>query len=207
MTIEHHPDEELLLAARSGAANEAMALLVSAHASLCERCRAIVGNVVAANREPETVDRAFESVLARLDATSAAIVREAHLESEVPPPLQRYIGMNYDDVPWRAITSGYSQHRLFEIGETRVRLARAVHRAPGRTVHTHSGREWMLVLSGGFSDINGHYNKGDVLSATRETEHEPIADPGVGCINLTVTEGPLLFRKLMPRIMGRLFGF
>jgi putative transcriptional regulator len=65
----------------------------------------------------------------------------------------------------------------------------------------------MLVLAGGFSDVNGHYNKGDVLSATRETEHEPIADPGVGCINLTVTEGPLRFRKMLPRVMGLLFGF
>jgi putative transcriptional regulator len=207
MTVEHHPDEELLLAAKTGAANEAISLLVATHASLCERCKAIVGDVVAVSAEPATVDRAFESVLARLDATSAAIVRDAHLEREVPAPLQRYIGMSYEDVPWRAITRGYSQHRLFEVGETRVRLSRAVHRAPGRTVHTHSGREWMLVLAGGFSDVNGHYNKGDVLSATRETEHEPIADPGVGCINLTVTEGPLRFRKMLPRVMGLLFGF
>ena len=60
----------------------------------------------AAGTEPETVDRAFVSVLGRLDETSAAIVRDAHLESEVPVPLQRHIGMSYDDVPWRTITTG-----------------------------------------------------------------------------------------------------
>jgi len=203
MTICHHPSDAILDTCALGTANKAVSLLVACHASLCARCQVLIGGTV----PPDALDRAYESVLARLDQTSAAIVRDAELESVVPPPLQPYIGRSFDEVSWRAVTPGYRQHRLFDSGGMRVRLTKANHRAPGRSLHTHTGSEWTLVLAGGFRDSTGQYGLGDVLSATSQTEHELIADPGTPCIALTVTEGSLLFRKLLPRIVGRIFGF
>ena len=64
-----------------------------------------------------------------------------------------------------------------------------------------------LVLQGGYSDANGSYAPGDLQVADSEILHNPIADPGEDCINLSVTTGPLRFKGLVPTIAGKLFGF
>ena len=45
MSITHHPGDELLLSYASGAASEAVALLVASHAMFCAQCRAAVQRV------------------------------------------------------------------------------------------------------------------------------------------------------------------
>jgi putative transcriptional regulator len=46
-----------------------------------------------------------------------------------------------------------------------------------------------------------------VQSTTPDVVHEPTANPGPVCINLAVTDAPLVFRGLLPKLVGRLFGF
>jgi hypothetical protein len=69
------------------------------------------------------------------------------------------------------------------------------------------GEEWTLVLTGSFSDANGTFHVGDVQSTTPDVEHQPTADPGPVCINLAVTDAPLVFRGFLPKIVGKIFGF
>ncbi|MEI9888924.1 MAG: ChrR family anti-sigma-E factor [Rhizomicrobium sp.] len=213
MTITHHPGEELLLSYASGAADEGVALLVASHVALCAQCRLMVagaeaaGGSVLANVPPVALNHnAYQSILARLDAPAAEIVRGANLVGNVPAPLQAYIGSDYDLVPWRHIVDGLSTYPLPTKGGTRARLIRA---APGAgvAVHTHRGEEWTLVLTGSFSDATGNYRPGDVQSTTPALEHRPTADPGPVCINLAVTDAPLVFRGLLPKIVGKIFGF
>lgn len=213
MSITHHPGEELLLAYASGAADEGVALLVASHVALCPQCRLTVagaeaaGGSVLANVAPVALDQnAYQSILARLDAPAADIVRSAKLSSDVPAPLQAYIGSDYDLVPWRHIVDGLATYPLPTKGGTRARLIRA---APGAgvAVHSHRGEEWTLVLTGSYSDVTGRYAAGDVQSTTPDIEHQPTADPGPVCINLAVTDAPLIFRGLLPKIVGKFFGF
>ena len=213
MSITHHPGEELLLSYASGAADEAVALLVASHLTMCRTCRLTVrtaeaaGGAVLSSLPPAVMgDRAYESVLARLDEPAARIVREANLNSEVPAPLQRYVGSDYGAIAWRPIARGLSHLPLETRGGTRARLYRA---EPGAVIvpHTHRGDEWTLVLTGSYSDETGNYGPGDVQSATPEIEHSPKADPGPVCINLAVTNAPLVFRGIIPRIAGWFFGF
>ena len=95
---------------------------------------------------------------------------------------------------------------LFRRGKTRVRLLKG---APGSDTgsHGHHGLEYTLVLAGGFSDETGSYGPGDLQIATPDTVHNPAADPGEDCINLSVTTAPLRFKGLIPRLAGKLFGF
>jgi putative transcriptional regulator len=213
MSITHHPGEELLLSYASGAADEAVALLVASHLAMCGRCRMEVraaemaGGSVLSSLPPAVMgDRAYQSVLARLGEPAARIVRDAKLNSEVPAPLQPYVGSDYDAMPWRTITRGLAHLPLATNGGTRARLIRA---EPGAEVapHTHRGEEWTLVLVGSFSDITGNYQPGDVQSNTPEIEHCPKTNPGPACINLAVTNAPLVFRGLVPRLAGWFFGF
>ncbi len=213
MTITHHPGEELLLSYASGAADEAVALLAASHIALCADCRALVRNAEAAGGSvlsevaPVALDQgAYHAILARLDAPAAAIVRGANLGGDVPAPLQAYVGASYADVPWRHITTGLAHFPIRTKGGTRARLIRAM---PGAAVatHTHRGEEWTLVLTGSYSDVTGRYAAGDVQSTTPEIEHQPTADPGPVCINLAVTDAPLIFRGLLPKLIGKVFGF
>jgi putative transcriptional regulator len=213
MSIAHHPGEELLLSYATGAANEAVALLVASHLALCPTCRTIVtaseaaGGSLLADIPPVAMSQsAYQSILSRLDEPAAAIVRSANLASTVPAPLQPYIGSDFTTVPWRPIVSGLSHYPLVTKDGVRARLIRVM---PGAGVapHTHRGEEWTLVLTGSFSDATGTYRPGDVQTTTPEVEHCPTADPGPVCINLAVTDAPLVFRGLLPKIVGKLFGF
>lgn len=213
MSIAHHPGEELLLSYASGAANEAVALLVASHLALCPQCRLVVASSEAAGGSlledipPVAMSaQAYQSVLSRLDEPAAAIVRSAHLDSSVPAPLRPYIGNDIDDIAWRPIVSGLSHYPLVTRDGVRARLIRA---EPGAGVapHTHRGEEWTLVLTGSFSDVTGTYGPGDVQTTTPDIEHQPTADPGPACINLAVTDAPLVFRGLLPKLVGKMFGF
>ena len=213
MSITHHPGEELLLSYASGAANEAVALLVATHVALCAQCRKAVrdaeaagGSVLSAVAPVALANSAYDSILARLDAPSAAIVRKADIGGDVPAPLRSYVGSNYADIRWRPVAPGLSYYPLFTHDGTRARLIRSRHGA-GVATHTHRGEEWTLVLTGSFHDITGQYAVGDVQSTTPEVEHEPTADPGPACINLAVTDAPLIFRGWLPKIVGKVFGF
>jgi putative transcriptional regulator len=213
MSIQHHPGEELLLGYASGAANEAVSLLVASHLALCLQCRVTVaaaevaGGSLLTQVAPVALDqRAYQSVLSRLDAPSAAVLREAKLTSEVPAPLQAYIGTDFERVPWRHITPRLAHYPLVARGGTRARLIRAMPGA-GVATHTHRGEEWTLVLTGAYHDENDRYAAGDVQSTTPDIRHQPVAEPGPVCINLAVTDAPLVFEGLLPKIVGKIFGF
>ncbi|MEJ1970369.1 MAG: ChrR family anti-sigma-E factor [Rhizomicrobium sp.] len=213
MSITHHPGEELLLSYASGATSEAAALLVASHLALCAWCRADVrraevagGTLLAAVLPVSLNERAYQAVLSRLDAPSAAIVRSANLASAIPAPLQAYIGADYDALPWRHVAGGISHLPIRTGGAMRARLIRA---EPGSGVfeHTHRGEEWTLVLTGSYSDATGRYAAGDVQTTTPDVSHEPTANPGPVCINLAVTDAPLRFKGFLPNLLARFHGF
>jgi len=66
--------------------------------------------------------------------------------------------------------------------------------------HGHHGLELTLVLQGAFRDEDAVFKRGDVEIATEETQHTPIAEPGLDCICLAATDAPLKFRAILPRL-------
>jgi putative transcriptional regulator len=216
MSITHHVGEELLLAHASGAADEAVSLIVATHLAFCPQCRNKVakmealGGAILSDIQPEQVsDSALQSVLGRLDLTSM----EKPTPRAAPPkpfaapePLRSYLGGDLDRVRWMPVGPGISYKPLFRRGPLRAQLIRS---RAGRGVgtHTHGGEEFTLVLTGGFTDTTGHYRRGDLQSTDPSVLHRPLADEGEDCIVLAVSDAPLQFRSAAVGLLGKIFGF
>jgi putative transcriptional regulator len=216
MTIVHHPADELLLSYAAGATDEAVSLVVATHLALCPVCRRTVakaesiGGVLLESGTSVPLDGdALDSVLSRLDGATPlpkTLKSASGNAPHVPEPLRSYIGGGLDAVRWTKIDSGIAFMPLLKIGSTRVQLIRS---RPGEGVgtHTHRGEEHTLILTGGYTDVTGHYTVGDLHSTTPEILHCPTADAGEDCIVLAVSDAPLKFRSFLVGLIGRWHGF
>ena len=71
--------------------------------------------------------------------------------------------------------------------------------------HGHKGMELTLVLQGAFSDDDGYFARGDIEVADTHVDHTPVADISEDCICLAVTDAPLRFKGLIPRLAQPFF--
>lgn len=122
----------------------------------------------------------------------------------LPAPLARYIGATLADTPWRTLIPGVKEYRVSdnEDGEATLYWIRGGRKIPS---HTHEGSEYTLVLKGAFSDINGHYRRGDVAVADTDVDHQPVADRHEDCFCFAVTDAPLKLTGPIGRIVQKIF--
>jgi putative transcriptional regulator len=125
-------------------------------------------------------------------------------ERILPRPLARYLGHGIEEVPWRRLLPGVREYRIEdnENGEATLYWIKGGRKMPS---HTHEGSEFTLVLKGAFSDVNGHYARGDIAIADSDVDHRPVADPDEDCICFAVTDAPLQLTGPIGRIVQRLF--
>lgn len=221
MTPRYHPSDEMLFDYASGSLGEPAALIVATHMALCCGCRRrvrfceSVGGAMLDLAEPEPLsENAWADLQSRLDEPpprrevppAAAAVPVARNGIVLPQPLRSYVGGALSTLSWRAVMPGITEAELpigrdlLNRGALRTRMVRI---KAGAAVprHTHEGTELNLVLTGGFSDTIGHFQRGDVAIGDRAIDHRPVADPGEDCLCLTVTDAPL---RLTGRV-GRFF--
>lgn len=216
MTIHHHPADDHLLSYAAGATDEATSLVFATHLALCPLCRDTVSKAEAVGgafleaREPAALHpNALQTALSRLDDTAPASKMQASGSARamrVPEPLRSRIGGGFDDIRWTKIAPGISFNPLFKSGEVRVQLIRTK-AGHGVGLHTHKGEEFTLILTGGYTDVTGHYTAGDLHSTTPDILHRPLADEGEDCIVLAVSDAPLKFHNPIVGLIGKLFGF
>jgi putative transcriptional regulator len=208
MTVTHHLSEALLLDYASGALGEPLALLVASHATLCPQCRADIARFEAAAgamldadapAESGTGDALRDAIMARLDEpkpAAPAVGAETRGPDFLPAPLRRHVGAAVAEGRWRRWGRGVRQIRLLEgRGDATVRLAR-IRAGAKMPEHTHAGDEVTLVLAGGYTDVTGHFGRGDVAEMDSADVHQPVADTGEDCICLIVSTAPLRLRGL-----------
>jgi putative transcriptional regulator len=212
MSVLHHPGEDLIVAYAGGVAGEAMSLVMATHLTFCPRCRKAVaaaeklGGRALETLAPAPMDKnALAATLARLDEPPPPVA-PAPSRDGTPAPLRPYLGGDLSQARWRQMGKSLAYLPLFRRGGVSVKLLKGV---PGADTgwHSHRGVEFTLVLQGGFTDKTGSYAPGDLQIADSGIWHNPIADPGEDCINLSVTTAPLRFKGLIPAIAGKLFGF
>lgn len=211
MSASFHPIDDVLLAYAAGSLDQAMALLVASHLTLCPRCRdevaraEAVGGALLDDLPPsDTALDLLDVVLARLDEPAPAVpvkLLPPLPGSILPQPLRQSLGGDLDRVRWKRLGQGLEQALVLQSGPSRARLYRI---APGLRIpeHGHDGNELTLVLQGGFSDLNGHYLAGDIACADDGVVHRPTADRDGYCLCLAVTDAPLRLTGLLGRLVS-----
>ena len=106
-------------------------------------------------------------------------------------PLNNLVG-NINNINWKSVYKGFKEFTLpFEDKDT-VKLIKM---EPGTSVplHSHNGKEYILVLEGSFCDEYGEYKKGDMQINNQMIKHNPISNDKQGCVCLTITENDVVF--------------
>jgi putative transcriptional regulator len=210
--IQHHIPAELVRAYVAGRLAHGYALVVAAHVSMCDDCRALLAaeemaaGAVLELQRPEA-DAASSDLR---DRVLAALDGPAPAEDAGPTPrMGVYPGPVAQALKgraprWRHLGAGIRQAILHADAEGSARLLWI---PQGKAVpdHVHKGLELTMVLQGSFRDETGRFGVGDVEVADASLEHTPIAEPGETCICLAATDAPLRFQGLVPRLLQPLF--
>lgn len=209
-----HASDELLMEYAAGALAEPIAVLVATHMALCPQCRSrvetyeAVGGAMFEDLDGDPTDASMlENVLARLDDEEPEPVLPvrpqdpATVDVRVPNPLRSYLGGGLDDLKWKSRGSLDEVRILPEYAGTTSRLFR-IPAGAAMPQHTHDGTELTLVLTGGFTDRNGHYLRGDVAAADPTVDHRPIADAGEDCFCFAVNDAPLRLTGRFGRLLN-----
>ena len=106
-------------------------------------------------------------------------------------PINNFFGP-LQNIKWKQIYKGFSEFKPKIDDEVDLKLIKM---DPGASVplHSHDGKEYILVLSGSFCDEYGSYSKGDIQINDQKIKHTPIASNDEGCICLTITEKDVIF--------------
>lgn len=219
MSIDHHPNDELLLDYSSGAMEEGWSLAIATHLALCPDCRQAVRDMEAIGASlleslsPSTLSvESTNTLLGRLSEggepsdDASSIEEVSQLPPVLPEPLRRYAGGDINDIQWQRLGLGAYQCLIpTEDEQISVRLLRI---PAGKPVpaHSHGGLELTLVLCGAFSDATGVYGRGDIQEADETLEHQPHATAGEDCICLAVTDAPLRFSSFAARFVQPFLG-
>lgn len=206
--ITHHIPEALLRDHVAGRLPHVFSVVVAAHVSVCDECRAAIeaeealAGILLERLAPGSLRAdARARALAALDAAPAPAAPIAR-SGIFPAPVMAALGGN--PPRWRALGGGIRQQILTADAEGSLRL---LYIPPGRAVpeHGHRGLELTLVLQGSFSDAGGRFAAGDVEVAEDDVDHRPVAGADVACICLAATDAPLRFHALIPRLLQPLF--
>jgi putative transcriptional regulator len=203
----HHIPEELLLDYASGALSWPFGVLVASHMALCPRCRSevtlfenVAGDLMNVMPKAPTEADLLSRTLACLgepEPRGPEGEREepwAEIDMRVPQPLRGLVGGSLDQLPWKGL-GGFRQVGVLEDASRHASNLMRIRPGMAMPRHTHGGLELTLVLTGGFSDENGHYRRGDVSVADESVDHRPIADDDEECLCLAVSENS-------PRLTG-----
>lgn len=202
--IQHHIPEPLLLAYAAGSLPYAYAVVVAAHISVCDRCRAVseghatAGGQVMEDGAEEAVSSALKArVLDMLDAPDPLPPVPTAKGIYPAPVAELFTG---DAPSWKNLGLGVKQSILSQNESGSVRL---LHIPGGRAMpeHGHNGLELTLVLQGAFQDETGRFGRGDVELGLPDMEHTPVAEEGLACICLAATDARLKFNSLIPRLL------
>ncbi|CAH1608775.1 Putative transcriptional activator ChrR [Vibrio jasicida] len=215
--MNKHPDNNLLEAYASGSIDAVSGLVVATHLETCSKCRAYVNQLEAVQADvviessvmeyDVEFDSMFNDIITAEPKSDSIIIKDAARvavagkDFKLPKTLSRFSDLVGE---WKSY-GGKVYSAQIDLGEdARVNLMYISEdvRIPQ---HTHKGQESTLVLHGGFSDEDGHYEVGDVLVRDASVKHSPFTKAGEDCLCLTVLTEPMIFTQGVARIFN-LFG-
>ncbi|MEL7487440.1 MAG: ChrR family anti-sigma-E factor [Pseudomonadota bacterium] len=218
-SIKHHPRSETLAEYAAGGLDEARAVVIATHLTLCDECKTAVrdfealGGVVMESVEPEALsDHALEDFWARagegVDNILPASTRPANdFDFGVAQPLQRYLKGGLDRINWKTAAPGLSQHILQADGY-RPGVLRLLKIMPGTRMpkHSHQEGEFTLILRGAYEDEMGVFGPGDFADLDDHHTHSPMAIGDEPCICLIATNAPLKMKSMVGKVVQPFIG-
>lgn len=212
MTIKHHPTDETLGAFAAGTLDEARALIVATHVSLCPHCQMTAANFECVAGE---MLRALPPTTMKADALSQALAR-----LDAPAQTTMTIPPSSDDLhlpaplafcnrgPWRWLGRGIEFCAIDVTTEkdSRVFMLKA---APGIRLphHKHTGTEWTCVIRGSFTHEGGQFAAGDFDEADETIEHHPVVGMDDLCICVVALQGQVKLQGWAGRLLQPLLRF
>lgn len=223
--IKHHPQEALLLAHAKGELPLSMAIAISAHCSLCDKCAAIVAALTEQQAQQVLSAQSNEDVItaSQTDMTLVADPLPDELQAmlaHIFSQPEANITLSYSPIslsiktatynipavfrqhltrPWQQL--GKVSRMRFDVDELNTRASLLHIDALGEIPqHTHKGYELTLLLAGEFTDINGEYVPGDFILLDHQTHHAPKTK--TGCLCYTVLDAPLHFTKGLSKLLN-----
>ncbi len=207
---EGRPIDTLLAGYAAGTLSRPLHVLVATHLTLVPRSRSYVEALEIL--KGDALEEAVPAPVRDRDAKLAAIFGQQPDETSsqepaddlLPPPLRAFVGRPGNEIPWKAMLPGVTDHA---ISPNERGMAHLVAVKPGGAipVHTHEGTEVALVLRGSFSDASGVYRRGDICFADETVDHHPVADEVEGCICFIVSDAPFRLTGRFGRIIERMF--
>ncbi len=162
---------------------------------------ALLRDVPAERMAPSALARVLDAIGSEEREAPFSAVPQAGPAPVLPKTLRDYVGGDVDDVPWQRLGKSAYQY-LIETrdGDAQARLLRIKGGTPV-PMHGHGGRELTLVLAGQFEDEIATFGPGDMEDVDQDTVHKPVAGAGEDCVCLAVTDAPLKFKELVPRLL------
>ena len=110
---------------------------------------------------------------------------------QVDSPITKVVGP-LNKINWKPVYKGFSEYVPTINDNDELKLIKM---DPGASVplHSHGGKEYILVLDGSFCDEYGTYSKGDIQINDQKIKHTPIASRDTGCLCLSITEKDVIF--------------
>jgi putative transcriptional regulator len=214
MRIHHHPDESTLLSYTAGGLPGNAALLVSCHLQFCATCHDTIrdaellgGELLEQMPGGNISGNARKAILARLDSEAEIESSKSSMTAspdEIPLAIQPWLGKRYQELDWSPLVPGVGQIQFAAPGG-KLRLLNVT---PGTSLpmHSHRDSELTLVLLGSYHDEIGHFDVGDVADLDPGVEHQPTVDGQISCVSLLVSNAPLIYRGIVPRLLQPFFG-
>lgn len=204
MNIHHHPTETTLASFATGTLDEARALAVATHVSLCPQCRAKqksfehVGGALLERVAPdEMTPGALQRALAGIDTPEPVKRAPVRRTDRLPEPLSAYpLGR------WRWVGPGVQWRSVGVPIENNIRVF-MLKAAPGTSLprHRHVGSEWTCVFQGAFAHAGGRFGPGDFDEADENVEHDPHVEEGAACICLVALQGNIVLQSFLGKLL------
>ena len=106
-------------------------------------------------------------------------------------PINKIVGP-LSNIKWKQVYKGFNEYtpQIQDVDELKL-----IKMDPGASIplHSHGGKEYILVLEGSFQDEYGKYSKGDIQINDQKIKHTPVACLDKGCICMTITEKDVIF--------------
>tara|TARA_Y100001970_G_scaffold283604_1_gene399208 strand:- start:30480 stop:31109 length:630 start_codon:yes stop_codon:yes gene_type:complete len=182
---------ELIFDYSSGSLGEAKSLFVSMYLylnTLAARRASIFENILA--EDFNEIDEVYPKKLKYSDCIKKK-PKPKNPSTKVKNPITNILG-DLEKINWKTVYKGFKEFNLTLNDKDSVKLIKM---DPGTSVplHSHNGKEYILVLEGSFCDEYGEYNKGDLQINDQKIKHNPIACKNDGCVCLSITENDVVF--------------